>query len=668
MKQALAIVLSAALVQAADLPVTKVILYKNGVAYYERSGDVKAGEPGRLDFKATEMDDVLKSLVVNAPGGVARIRYELSEPLQKKLADQGIVIGNQQALVMLLDQWRGARIELKHRGDSLSGVIVSGRLAALPQQGQKQELTVLLDSGELRLIDLDAVAGLKLSDAKLQTQLTETLMAIAQSRSKDKRAVFVDTAGAGRLTARYLVPAAVWKSSYRLSLPDTGEATMEGWAIVDNSSGEDWTNVDLTVVSGKPVSFISRLYEPRFLTRPEASLADDQPVAPVVYQSALRKNEASMEADARAVGGMMRAKRADAPAMALAMNGRAEMKESVMVAPAPMAMTSELNINTQAREAGELFEYRFASSVTAKKGESLLLPFVQQKIGSRKLLVYSDRSQINPRNAAEITNITGKTLDGGPLTVYQAGGYAGEALMETLKAGEKRLISYAVDQGTRVTTNLNSGSQLLRSMKANRGVMTTKTAIETTTTYTISNVDAKEKTLLIEHPLDPGQKLLKPKADETTANAYRFTVKLAAKGEATLAVVEEREIEESIMVSSMTPDVLLNYVQSKNLPAAAKKQLEAVVAKKGEVSGVDNELRRIETQMAEMSRDQDRIRQNINSLNHVAGQEAQVTRYANDLARQEGTLAQLRDRQSELRKRKAALETELNAMIEKLEF
>jgi len=109
-------------------------------------------------------------------------------------------------------------------------------------------------------------------------------------------------------------------------------------------------------------------------------------------------------------------------------------------------------------------------------------------------------------------------------------------------------------------------------------------------------------------------------------------------------------------------------VQSKNLPAAAKKQLEAVVAKKGEVNGVDNELRRIETQMSEMSRDQDRIRQNINSLNHVAGQEAQVTRYASDLARQEGTLAQLRDRQSELRKRKAALETELNAMIEKLEF
>lgn len=162
-----------------------------------------------------------------------------------------------------------------------------------------------------------------------------------------------------------------------------------------------------------------------------------------------------------------------------------------------------LNINTEAREAGELFEYRFSTPVTAKKGESMLLPFLQQKIGARKLLVYSDRSQLNPRNAAEITNITGKTLDGGPITVYQAGGYSGEALMETLKAGEKRLISYSVDQGTRVTTNFETTSDLVRSFKANRGILITNSAIVTTTTYTIDNADAKEKTLVIEHPSIP---------------------------------------------------------------------------------------------------------------------------------------------------------------------
>jgi hypothetical protein len=662
MKQILSVVLSAALLPAAELPVTRVTLYKNGVAYYERAGEVKAGEAARLDFQASEMDDVLKSLVLDVTGGVARVRYELSEPLQRKLADQGIHIQPQQPLALLLDQWRGARIEMKFRGEAVAGVIVSGRLAPLPNQGQRQELTVLVDSSELRMIDLDNVTALKLSEAKLQAQFAEALGAIAQSRSKDKRAVFVDLAGggAGKLTAHYLVPAPVWKSSYRLLLPDAGEATLEGWAIVDNASGEDWTKVDLTVVSGKPVSFVSRLYEPKFLRRPEASLAEDQAVAPVVYEGAMADRKVN-EAPKRQVLGRMEksmamiAESSDAAAMAPA-------------APPPAMMMSSVMPDTQAREAGELFEYRFATPVTAKKGESMLLPFVQQKVGARKLLVYSDRSQLNPRNAAELTNSSGKTLDGGPITIYQPAGYSGEALMETLKAGDKRLISYSVDQGTRVTTNFDSGLEVIREIRAQRGVLITRGAIEMTTTYTADNSDAKEKTLLVEHPVDREMKLLKPVAEETSPNRYRFALKLPAKSSQKLTVVQERVLENSMMVSSLTPDVLLNYSQNRALPAAAKLKLDSILAKKSEVAAADRELRSVETQSAEIAKDQDRLRQNINSLNRVEGQQAQVARYAAELAKQDGVLAQLRDRQSELRKRRAALETELNALIEKLEF
>lgn len=660
MKKAVAVALAASLVQAADLPVTRVIVYKNGVAYYERSGEVKPGEPGRLAFKATEMDDVLKSLILEAPGGVARVRYELSEPLQQKLAGQGIQIGAQQPLAVLLDQWRGARVEMKYRGEAVAGAVISGRVAPLPQQGQKQELTLLLDSGELRVFDLDAAAGIRLSDARLQQQLAGALAAMAQSRSRDKRAVFVDSLGQGpqRLIARYLAPAPVWKSSYRLMLPDAGEATLEGWAIVDNATGEDWNNVDLTVVSGKPVSFISKLYEAKYVQRQEAALPGEQPAAPVVYDSAMGRADRN-EVRAKAAGGVR-------PLRAAIAEDSASL--AAPAPPPPPMMLSAVEPGTEAREAGELFEYRFSRPVTASNGESLLLPFVQQKVGARKLLIYSDRSQANPRNAAEIENITGKTLDGGPITVYHSGGYSGEALMETLKAGEKRLVSYSVDQATRVTTNFESGAQTIRSLKANRGLLVTRTVEETTTTYTASNADAKEKTLVIEHPVDPNQKLVRPKADETTPSRYRFSVKLPARGTQKLAVVEEREIESSIMISSLTPDALLTYVQSRNLPAAAKSQLETVLAKKRQVAGADQEARRVETEMNEIARDQDRLRQNINSLNRVAGQQEQVNRYAAELAKGDARLAQLRDRQSELRKTRAALETELNALIEKLQF
>jgi len=667
MKQILSIVLSAALLPAAELPVTRVTLYKNGVAYYERAGEVKAGETARLEFQASEMDDVLKSLVLDVAGGVARVRYELSEPLQRKLADQGINIQPQQPLALILDQWRGARIEMKFRGEPVAGVVVSGRLAPLPNQGQRQELTVLADSTELRMIDLDNVTALKLTDAKLQAQFAEALGAIAQSRSKDKRGVNIDLAGggAGKLTARYLVPAPVWKSSYRLLLPESGDATLEGWAIIDNASGEDWTKVDLTVVSGKPVSFVSKLYEPKYLRRPEASLADEQAVAPVLYESAMADKKADAAPRMEAVGRMRKsAAMANEPAMI----AESSFASAPAPAPPPMMAMSNVMANTVTREAGELFEYRFATPVTAKKGESMLIPFVQQKIGARKLLVFSDRSQLNPRNAAEITNSSGKTLDGGPITVYQPGGYSGEALIETLKAGDKRLISYSVDQGARVTTNFDSGSEVIREIKAQRGILTTRGAIEMTTTYTADNSDAKDKSLLIEHPVDPGMKLLKPVAEETSPTRYRFALKLPAKSTQKLTVVQERVLENSIMVSSLTPDVLLSYSQNKVLSAAAKVKIDLILAKKSEVAAAERDLRRIEMQMTEIAKDQDRLRQNINSLNRVEGQQAQVSRYAAELAKQDGALAQLRDRQSELRKRQAALQTELNALIEKLEF
>lgn len=667
MKRILACALSAGLaLPAADLPVTRVVLYKNGVAYYERSGSVPAGETARLEFKAAEMDDVLKSLLLeDVSGAVRQVRYELNGPLERKLADLGMQLPPQQPLALLLDQWRGARLELRFGGETLKGAILGGRLAEA-EKSQRQELNLLLDSGELRMVNLDQASGLKLEDARLQQQLRDALLAIAGARSTEKRSVFIDSAGqsARRLTARYLAPAPVWKSSYRLTLPDGGEPMLEGWAIVDNDSGEAWANVDLTVVSGKPVSFISQLYDPRHVQRQVAGLPEDQPVAPMLYEGAMRKSEDRAEV-ADAVGGTrertqrMTSMRADAAS--------ALPPPPPPPPPVPM-MISNVAVATVAQEAGELFEYKFASPVSARKGESLLLPFVQQKITAKKLLVYSDRNSMNPRAAAEVTNDTGKTLDGGPITIYQSGAYAGEALMETVKAGDKRLISYAVDLGTRITTNFETGSQTTRRITARRGILMSTTAVEQTTTYTVSNADARAKSLVIEHPVTPGLKLVSPKADETTPNKYRFTVALAANGAAKLAVAEEREVQSSISVISMTPDVLGAYVQNKALSAAARAQLEQVAAKKRDLAAADRELQRITAEMNEIARDQDRIRQNLNSLNRVAGQQDQVQRYAAELQKGDAQLAQLRDQQSVRQKRKAALENEVNSLIEKLEF
>jgi hypothetical protein len=297
-----------------------------------------------------------------------------------------------------------------------------------------------------------------------------------------------------------------------------------------------------------------------------------------------------------------------------------------------------------------------------------MLPFLQQKIGARKLLVYSDSYGLNPRDAAELTNNTGKTLDGGPITVYDGGTYAGEALVETLPMSDKRLISYGVDLGTRVTTAFNSSKEVVREIHFQRGILTARSAMQETKTYTIKNVDAKAKTLVIEHSQRPGYTLLERKPSETTPSAYRFEVKLAASGTETFPVREEHVYDQTLSVSNLTPDVLAVYVQNKTLNAAARQQLDQIAQKKAEVAANDAALRQADADINSLTQDQSRIRSNIESLNRVNGQQDQVQQYARQLAAAETKLAALRDTQSDLRKKKAALDSELNSLLERIEF
>jgi chaperonin cofactor prefoldin len=329
---------------------------------------------------------------------------------------------------------------------------------------------------------------------------------------------------------------------------------------------------------------------------------------------------------------------------------------------------STIVASASAGELGELFEYRIAQPVTIRKDESAMLPFLQQAIDSRKLLIYSDHSSQHPTNAAELTNSSGKTLDGGPITVYDGGAYGGEALMETLKAADKRLISYAVDLGTRITEAFGSKQAVVREIHAARGVLTTKLAAEETRTYTVRNVDKKAKTLIIEHPLRQGYTLLNQKPAEKTAGAYRFEIQLAPGAEQEFPVSEERVYDQTYQVTSLTPDIILSYVSNRTLSDAGRRQLQAVADQKRQLAGNDRALQEAEGQMRDLTADEERIRQNIGSLNNVSGQQQQVQNYARQLDAHEQQLAALRDRQAELQKRKSALEAELNNLIEALAF
>ncbi|HEX4771245.1 MAG TPA: hypothetical protein VH351_10460 [Bryobacteraceae bacterium] len=276
--------------QAAELPVTEVMLYKRGVGLFVRDGIVPPGQDVRLEFQNNDMNDLLKSLVITAADGahVKAIRYDANETLEQRLSKFQFRLGEQQPLSSFLDALKGSRIQLAIGSKTVSGSIVGARMFVATNVPSREQLTILQDSGDLANYDLGNIDSLHLQDAHQQQELKAYLQTLADSNARDQRSVFIesDAKDSRRLHLSYVAPTAIWKSSYRLMLDDRGP-TLEGWAIVDNTTGDDWNDIRLAVVSGRPISFISPLYTARYGQRQLADLPEDKAAGPVVYGGTL---------------------------------------------------------------------------------------------------------------------------------------------------------------------------------------------------------------------------------------------------------------------------------------------------------------------------------------------------------------------------------------------
>jgi hypothetical protein len=662
--------------QAADIPVKQVTLYKHGIGFFEREGSIPAGEEVRLDFKNTDMNDVLKSLTVSdaAGGRVTGIRYDSNATLEQRLDKFPFQLVGGQLLSAFLDSLKGSGLEIKTGDRTAAGVILGARAVTAPSGNTEtsprvvsEQATLLLNSGEISNYDLGAISSMRLLDPRLQGQLKDFLQTLAQAKSRDNRSVYIDSAGKGSrdLHLSYIVPVAIWKSSYRLNL-QPANSTLEGWAIVDNTTEEDWNNVRLSVVSGRPISFISLLDTPRYGNRQVAELPEDRAAGPQVYGGVI--------GDAFSSG----APRASAPRQLVNNSLLQSTPSAGLTMSEQMGRANKTQFFAQQSVSsvqgatgatlGELFEYNFAGPVTIRKNQSAMLPFLQDKVSARKLLIYTQNDGEHPVNAAEVTNSTAKTLDGGPITVFDGGAYAGEALVETLKAGDKRLIGYAVDYGTRITSAFDSGNNLVREVAAANGILRVRYAQRQFRTYSIKNVDAKPKTLIVQQEGINEYSVLSPQPTERTASAYRFEVHVAADASQELKVEQEHVYWQSTSVSDATNDFLITTLDNKQLSTAGRRQLQTILDAKNRLAETQTTLDNAKTQMDELTNDQTRLRQNIDSLNRVKGQEDQVRQYSSQLAANEASLAKLRDQHSAAAQRKATLDAELKTAIAQLSF
>ncbi len=771
--------------RTARLPVRRVVLYKNGIGYFEHVGRVRGDQEVTIDFTSAQLNDVLKSLTALDLGGgrVTGVSYNSDAPLARRLGALRLPLGERASLQQFLDALRGAKLEIRSGTTAFTGRLLSVERKTRVSGGTTLEvdhLSLVTDSGEMRTVELTPLLSVRLADRDLGSEVNRYLDLISSTRAQDLRRMAIATSGSGErpLFVSYISEVPVWKTTYRLVLPSKPGAKplLQGWAIVDNTVGEDWSNVELSLVAGAPQSFIQQLSQPYYSRRPVVPLPEAAQLTPQTHQASFISGYGSLTgavtdptgavipgATVRAVdesGNTVaqtttdyqgRYNMAALPAgdykleieragfnknvyQNLALNGRESLNMNaqlqvgavsnvVMVEAGTQAVESTVSeyatigrnlgsgrslgnrsgagmaspsritggvvggvVGTynsavgearasgssaaQAQELGDLFEYKLKEPVTIGKNQSAMVPIVHTEIGMEKVSLWNAGTGTRPWRAIWLTNTSALTLDGGTFNVLQDETFAGEGLMDPIKPGEKRLLSYALDYSTQVDTRRDSERQSIRRVRVSKGTMFSYGGELETKTYAVRNDDTTPRVVIIEHPVRPEWKLQPGSAVpvESSAGSYRFRVTVEPKKTEKLAVIESRSREYTFVLNNITEEQIEVFQRGKNIDAAIAAAFQKVVAQKAEIARLDAEIESREEARTEIFDDQQRLRENMKALKGSSEEKELLQRYTRQLNDQENRLETLKKETEQLQAQRAAEQARLDKMIQELSF
>jgi hypothetical protein len=480
----------------------------------------------------------------------------------------------------------------------------------------------------LRLFNLKEISSLSFRDNQLNEDLSRALDLITASRNQNTRELLVTLPGSGsrQVSVSYVIPAPVWKVSYRLDLGSRGAAAdntalFQGWAIVDNDGDTDWNNVGLSLAAGRPASFIQNLYPPYYLARPVLPLAIAGTAAGTTHEAGYDLTGTSANSAMKSVA------RNESGRDAADMRMMYEMEEPAYApAPAPVIAGGAL-VGAQAAAtgaaAGDQFEFTIKNPVSLDRRMSAMLPLTEANIEARKLLIFSGASvpgrNVHPRLGAEITNTSGMKLPAGPITVYDGGTYAGDALIEFWNQDEKRLISFGEDLSV-TGAFTDSNSRVVSSVSISGGVMIISRSQTYLKTYTFKNAGSEQKQIMVEHPKTPGTTLESPEADEQTPQAYRFTMTLNPGKDLILMVSESRPISERISLLPLRTETFLSYVTNQEIPADVRAALQQAVDLRRDAAAAEASVTELESRRTRLVSDEERIRKNLEAAGNQTQQ------------------------------------------------
>lgn len=618
------------------------------------------------------------------------------------------------------------------------------------------DLTIVSDEGDAKTIEVSPQTSVRVLDKELRDDIGRYMSIVASGRSDAARQMVISTNGTGarRLLVSYISEVPIWKSTYRLVLPDGDrKPVLQGWAIVDNTVGQDWTNVQLSLVAGAPQSFIQQISQPYYAQRPVVPLPPTVLMQPQTHGGTLATegagvrgrvtdtsaaaipgaevtliNEDGSEAasgvtradgtfaiDAgpghytlrATLGGFQPASRpldlsggithadltlqigavaeemivnaAPAPAAAKARGIGPGGRVGGVVGGLPNAPPSPVDyagrIQQQGSAAtsadlGDLFEYKLKEPVTIKRNQSALVPILNTPVEAERVSLWTrPEGTGRPLRAVWLTNASALTLDGGTFAVVDAGAFAGEGLLDPLKPGEKRLVSYGSDLGALVSVARSDAPEHVTKIVAHEGVLTMSAEERESWTYTIKDDDTTPRTVIIEQPTRSGWKLgADPVPAETTPGATRYRIAVASKKDAKLTVTESRIDSSAMQISGIDERFLVVLSERGGNAAALRQALQPIFAKRGELAAANTKLRAIDNEIAAIGRDQERVRENMKALKGTPEEKALTERYTRELNGQEDRLSQLASDRRAAEADVNARQNELNDLARHLSF
>ena len=694
-------------IAAKDLPVRKVVLYKNGVGYFEHAGSVTGNQRVSIDFTSAQLNDVLQSLTVLDEGGgrIGGVNYNSTTPLAEQLKTLSLGMTDDPTSTELFSALRGQRVEVTGGPAPGFGGVIIGRLMSIESRTEKIGssdttvdhfyLTLVAGSGAVRVLELTPSLSVRPLDASLQGQLDRYLELLSGARANGLRHLTLNAIGQGQrqLRVSYISEVPVWKSTYRIVFPraasgESATAIVQGWAVVDNTVGSDWDNVQLALVAGAPQSFIQPLSQPLYTRRPEIAISTSALTTPQTHEaaemgnfelaakltapppmSAPRAGDRSTSSQtvvnslhggmATGSGGGIGTGSGSGYGPGFGGNvGGGFISDGVYRASDAIA---EGDVSTNAFD--DFFEYSLAQPVTIHKNESAMVPILQQDLPAEHVTLWTS-TEAHPLRAVWLENKSKLTLDSGSFSIFESGEFAGEGLLDPIHPGEKRLLSYAVDQAIKVRRGGFADTRTLHHIAMHQGVLVETTGEVSENTYTVTNAADEPRTVIVEHPRKANAELdSEPRPEETTATAYRFRVAVKPHESVDLHVGEKANLSERIVLSALQfqSDYIISLSKyAPNLEDKLKPLIDAETA----LNDLERRIADLQQKEKTLSDDEARDRENLTALKNNDA----AKRFVDELNHAEDDLQSTRKERTGLEKDRDAARKHLDDLIAGVSF